>query len=113
MKDTIELQNLPIANEIDVADALLVMRSNGLARIHKNAVFVKRNRVADFNECVSTGYYPIYSYGQPCIKGPSGVNYGVLLVFDDSASEDKEFVQLVIAVAPEGGMYVRKKGSNS
>ncbi len=113
MIGTIELQNLPIAHEVDVADSLLVMRSNGLARIHKNAVFVKRNPVKDFNECVATGYYPINRNYSPLLNAPKNTSFGVLLVFDDNAIEDQEFVQLVISILPTGFMFVRKKGSGS
>ena len=112
MSEVKKVSLLPFVDSVSASDYLLVYTSEGPKRLHKNAVFVKRPRVTDLNQAVSTGYYPI-SGVNVLDHTPDNILYGVLLVFDDHTSFDAEFVQILIGLSPVCAMYLRKKGTSS
>lgn len=110
MSEALKLSSLSVLNVVSKAATLLGLGS-ALNQISSKAIFVKRPEVTDLNDAVATGYYTIKS--QVTANIPDGIKYGILLVFEDDTSEEKEFVQILFSVAKAPSMYLRKKGTTS
>ena len=111
MSEVLKLSALSVLNAVSKVATLLGLSNGTLSVLNSKAVFVKRPEVTDLDDAVATGYYAIKA--QVTANIPDGVKYGILLVFEDDTSAEKEFVQIIFSISTPPAMYTRKKGTSS
>lgn len=113
MAETTVLNDAPYVRELPESATLLGLNGS-LSRFSSDSVFSNRPTVTDLNDATTTGYYTVNITRALVIKNnPPGVNYGILLVFEDGATPNQEFVQILFSISTPPGLYIRKKGTQS